>query len=101
MSLTYETPDHSAPGKTTGDTDTVQGRFVQLVPHERIVQAVVFDSKEPEFAGAMTMTITFADIEEGTEVTVLCENIPRGIRLEDNEMGYRLTLENLARFIEK
>lgn len=101
MSLTYERPNHSARGKTSEDTDTVQGRFLQLVPYERIVQAIIFDSKEPEFAGEMTMTIDLADTNAGTEVTVRCENIPQGIRLEDNEMGCRLTLENLARFLEK
>ncbi|HWT04790.1 MAG TPA: SRPBCC domain-containing protein, partial [Xanthomonadales bacterium] len=61
MSLTYENADHAVPGKTSEDTDTVRGRFVELVPNERIVQAVEFDSPEPELAGEMTMTVTLAD----------------------------------------
>ncbi|HTE85432.1 MAG TPA: SRPBCC domain-containing protein [Dehalococcoidia bacterium] len=32
MSLTYQDPDHSPRGKTSDDRDTVQGRFVKLVP---------------------------------------------------------------------
>ncbi len=99
MSLVY-VGEHSAPGKTSEDTDTVQGRFVQLVPCERIVQAVEFDSDDPELAGEMKITYPLADTSQGTQVTVLCENIPRGVRLEDNETGSRSTLKNLAAFVE-
>jgi uncharacterized protein YndB with AHSA1/START domain len=52
MSLTYEGPDHSAPGKTSEHADIVRGRFVKLIPDERIVQLVVFESEDPAFAGA-------------------------------------------------
>ena len=48
----------------------------------------------------MTITTSFADTDEGTEITLLCENIPAGIRPEDNEMGSRSSLENLAVFLE-
>lgn len=100
MSLTYDRPDHSAPGKTSDDTDTFRARFVQLVPGERIVEAVVFDSNESAFAGEMRMTVMLEDAGDGTEVTVLFENIPSGISLEDNETGSRSTLEHLAAFLE-
>lgn len=100
MSLTYEGSAHAVPGKTSEDTDTVQGHFAQLIPGERIVQVAEFDSKDPELAGEMIVTWTLVDTSEGTEVTALCENIPAGVRLEDNEMGSRSTLENLAAFIE-
>jgi hypothetical protein len=30
---------------------------------------------------------------------MVCDNIPSGIRLEDNEEGCRLTLDNLAAFV--
>jgi len=36
----------------------------------------------------------------GTEVTILCENIPPGIRPADNEAGCRSTLEKLAAFLD-
>ncbi len=100
ISLIYERSAHPVPGKTSEDTDTVHGRFVQLIPGERIVQVAEFDSKDPELAGDMMITWTLVDTSEGTEVTVLCENIPTGVRLEDNEMGSRSTLEKLAAFVE-
>jgi uncharacterized protein YndB with AHSA1/START domain len=100
MSLVYE-GEHPVPGKTSADTDTFQGRFVQLIPCERIVQAVEFDSNDPELAGEMTITWTLEDRSEGTEVGVLCENIPLGVRIEDNETGSRSTLKKLAAFVER
>jgi len=100
MSLTYTDPEHAGAGKSSDDTDTFQGRFVELVPHERIVELVVFESREPGFMGEMKMTTTFAEAEGGTEVTLTCENIPPGIRPEDNEVGCRESLQNLARLFE-
>jgi uncharacterized protein YndB with AHSA1/START domain len=87
-------------GKTTADTDTVQGRFVELVPYTKIVQAVEFESDDPAFAGEMTITVDLADTDGGTEITFLCENIPKGIRPEDNEQGCRESLQKLAALLE-
>ena len=100
MALTYDAPDHATPGKTSAHTDVVRVRFLELVPNERIVQQVGFESEDPAFAGAMTMTWTFTAAPGGTEVTVLCENVPEGIRPEDHAAGFRSTLENLAALTE-
>lgn len=100
MALIYEQTDHSTPGKTSEHADLVQGKFVELVPDERIVQRVEFESEDPAFAGAMTMTWKLAAVPGGTEVTIFCENVPEGIRQEDHDVGLRATLENLAAFTE-
>lgn len=100
MSLTYEQPERSPGGKTTADTDTVQVRFVELIPYEKIVEIAEFESEDPEFAGEMRMIITFKESGAGTDVTYLCEDIPKGIRPEDNEEGTRQSLRNLAAFLE-
>lgn len=100
MSLTYADPADS-PGKTTGDTDTFQGTFIALVPDEKVVELIRFESPDPAFAGEMRMTTSLAEADQGTEVTVLCENVPPGIRPEDNELGCRLALANLARLVEQ
>ena len=85
MSLTYLDPKHWLAGKTSDDTGTLRGAVVELVPYEKIVEAVEFESQELAFAGQMKMTMSLADTAEGTEVTILCEDIPKGIRPEDNE----------------
>jgi uncharacterized protein YndB with AHSA1/START domain len=100
MSLTYVGSDHSQRGKTSEHTDVVRARFLELIPDERIVQLIEFESEDPAFAGPMTITWSLADVPAGTEVTVLCENAPEGIRPSDHETGIRSTLENLAAFAE-
>jgi uncharacterized protein YndB with AHSA1/START domain len=100
MSLTYQDPEHSPGGKTSEDTDTVRGRFLELVPDEKIAWVVEFESEDPRFAGEMRITFSLADAEGGTEVVVLCEDIPEGVRPEDNEMGCRSSLRYLAALLE-
>lgn len=101
MSLTYPASEQTYRGKTTEKTDTFTARFVELSPFERIVQAVNFESSDPAFAGEMKMVVTFNDAEGGTEVSITCEKIPPGIRPEDNEAGCRLSLDQLARWLEQ
>lgn len=100
MSLTYQEPEHSPGGKTSEDTDTFHGRFIELVPSEKIVEVIAFESQDPRFAGEMTITTSLTDTNEGTEITVLCQDIPAGIRPEDNEMGSQQSLQKLATLIE-
>lgn len=98
--LTYDDPGDATPGKATEDSDVAEGRFVALVPGERIVWEVAFPSEDPAFAGTMTMSWRLKEVRDGTEVTILCENVPAGIRKEDHDVGLRSTLENLAHFVE-
>jgi uncharacterized protein YndB with AHSA1/START domain len=100
MSLTYQDPKQSPGGKTSEDTDTFQGRFVELIPDEKIVEAIEFESHDPGFAGQMKMTTHLADAEDGTDVMILCENLPAGVRPEDNETGTRQSLQKLAALLE-
>ena len=99
MRLSYNEPDHS-PGKTSGNTDEVEVRFLELIADKRIEQVVTFESQDPAYAGGMKMTWVFAAVSQGTEVTVRCENVPEGIRPEDHQAGLTSTLENLAEFTE-
>lgn len=101
IALTYRDPGDAAPGKSSSTTDRFQGRFAELVPFERIVEVVEFDSSDPLFAGEMRITTTFADTERGTEVTILCQDIPAGIRLGDNETGTIQALKKLTSLLEQ
>lgn len=100
MTLTYEQADGTAAGKTTANTDSFRGRYVRLVPEEEIVEKIEFESSDPRFANEMTMTTNLRSTQGGCEVTILCENLPDGIRPEDNELGCRMALEKLARLVE-
>lgn len=47
----------------------------------------------------MIVATTLKPTGRGTEVTIHCDDIPPGVRLEDNEAGCRLTLDQLATFL--
>jgi uncharacterized protein YndB with AHSA1/START domain len=100
MSLYYPVEEQGHRGKTAEREDRFSSRFVELEPPSRIVQAISFDSDDAAFSGEMTMQISLEERDGGTEVTILFEDIPPGIRPEDNEAGTRSSLEKLARYVE-
>jgi uncharacterized protein YndB with AHSA1/START domain len=100
MSLFYPPEETSFRGKTAEREDMVEVRFVELVPPEKIVEAITFVSPDPAFAGEMRMTATFDETPQGTLVTLLFENLPPVLRPQDNEEGAQLSLDQLARYLE-
>ena len=98
ISLTYDAP--SATGKTTAHTDTYHGRFVKLVPDEQVVEVIEFETSDPALQGEMTVTITLADADGGTDVLGAHDGLPRGVPPEDNETGWRMSLAKLAALVE-
>ncbi len=52
-----------------------------MVPHESIVHVIQIKSPDPGFADEMIITTSFADIEEGLEITILCEERSAGTAL--------------------
>jgi len=99
ISLTYEEP--TGAGKTTAHTDTHHGRFVALVPDERVVQAVEFETDDPSMQGEMLITYALADAPDGgTDLRATHEMVPPGISPEDNATGWRMSLGKLARLVE-
>ncbi|MET7683674.1 SRPBCC family protein [Streptomyces sp. NPDC005423] len=98
--LTYRDPS-GAPGKATADSDIVEGRFVEVVPGERVVQAVEFVSEDPAYAGTMTMTWEVSAAGAGTRVDITAEGVPDGISAEDHAAGLSSSLANLAAYAER
>jgi uncharacterized protein YndB with AHSA1/START domain len=98
VSLTYRAEDRT--GKTEGATDTYAGEFTSLVPDERVVERIEFETDDPDLQGAMTMTWTLRDADEGTELEVLHEGLPDVVPPEDNETGTRMSLTKLAAYVE-
>ena len=98
ISLTYRGP--TGTGKTTAHTDTYHGHFARLVPDEQVVEVIEFETTDPALRGEMTMTTTLTDADDGTDVLVVHEGIPRGVSVTDNELGTRMALDNLAALVE-
>jgi uncharacterized protein YndB with AHSA1/START domain len=99
MSLFYPPSERTFRGKTSDREDMVKVRFVELTPPRRIVEGVRFVTADPALLGEMTLTVTLDEVPGGTEVTLLFENLPPGVRAEDNDAGARLSLEQLARYV--
>jgi uncharacterized protein YndB with AHSA1/START domain len=98
ISLTYDAP--TGTGKTTSQTDTYHGRFVKLVPDEQVVEVVEFETADPALRGEMTITVTLADADGGTEVIAVHDGLPPGLSPADNETGWRSSLAKLAALVE-
>ena len=100
MVLTH--PEGSgAQGKATTDSDIVEARFADIVPGERVIQAVDFVSDDPAYAGTMTMTWKVTAVDAGTRVDIMAEDVPDGISAEDHAAGLASSLTNLAAYVEQ
>lgn len=98
VSLTYDAPTDT--GKSAANTDTYHGHFAELVPDEKVVEVMQFESDDEALRTAMTMTTTLTDAEDGTTVTIQHDGIPDHIPAEDNETGTRMALSRLAALVE-
>jgi uncharacterized protein YndB with AHSA1/START domain len=100
MVLTYADAS-GAPGKATADSDIVEGRFLDVVPGARVVQAVDFVSDDPAYAGTMTMTWEVTAVDAGARVEIRADDVPDGISAEDHAAGLASSLANLAAYLER
>jgi uncharacterized protein YndB with AHSA1/START domain len=98
ISLTYTTSTDA--GKTTAQTDTYRGRFVELVPNERVVEVDEFETADPALRGKMRVTISLVDSDGGTDVLGVHEGLPPGVSLADNQAGWQSSLARLAALVE-
>ncbi|MEX0168233.1 SRPBCC family protein [Streptomyces sp. LMG1-1-1.1] len=98
VSLHYDTIDGT--GKSGARTDTYHGRFVELVPDERVVEIIEFESEDARMHGAMTLTTTLIPVGGGTEVRIVHEGIPDAVPADQNETGTRMALDRLAAVAE-
>ena len=98
ISLTYDAA--TGTGKTTAHTDSYHGRFVTLVPDERVIETVEFETTDPAMQGEMTITLTLADADGGTELLAIHDGLPPGLSPADNETGWRESLAKLAALVE-
>ncbi len=97
VSLTYDEP---ALGKTRDRTDTYAGRFLELVPVERVVEAVEFETAREDLRGEMTVTTTIHPAPAGAEVRIDHAGLPRGVAEADNRLGTEMSLAKLADLLE-
>jgi uncharacterized protein YndB with AHSA1/START domain len=100
MSLFYPETEKEMRGKTSGKEDRFTAKFIELTPPNKIIEAINFDTGDPNFSGEMIMEVTLEPADNGTKVTFLFKNLPAGIKPEDNEAGTISSLEKLAQYVE-
>ena len=83
---------------TSGKSHSFGGKYLELVPHERIRHTDSFD--DPNLPGEMQTTITLKAVSCGTELHVVQEGIPDMIPPEACYLGWQESLTLLAQLVE-
>ncbi len=83
---------------STGNSHSFGGKYVDLVPNEKIVATDEFE--DPNMPGVMRTTYTLRKVSVGTEVNIVQENLPEAIPAEACYLGWQESLEQLAKLVE-
>lgn len=82
----------------TGKGHSFGGRFVEIVPNERIRYTDAFD--DPNLPGGMAVTVTLSKVMCGTELHIVQEGVPAVIPAEMCYLGWQESLNQLALLVE-
>ena len=83
---------------TTGQSHGFGGKYLELVPNERLRYTDVFD--DPNLPGTIEVTVTLKKVMVGTEITIVQDGIPDAIPTEMCYLGWQESLRNLAALVE-
>ena len=83
---------------TTGHSHSFGGKYLELVPGERLRYTDTFD--DPNLPGEIQVTVTLKKVFVGTDLTVVQEGIPDAIPVEACYLGWQESLRNLARLVD-
>jgi uncharacterized protein YndB with AHSA1/START domain len=82
---------------STARAETFGGKFLELVPNERIRHTDAFD--DPNLPGEMQTTISLRPVSCGVEVDIVQEGIPEVIPAEACHLGWQESLLLLAQLV--
>ena len=83
---------------STGHTHTFGGKYLELVPNERIRNTDAFD--DPNLPGEMVTIVSLREVSCGTELDIVQEGIPEAIPVEGCYLGWQESLTLLAQLVE-
>ena len=83
---------------STGRSHSFGGKYLELVPPERIRYTDKFD--DPNLAGEMQTTISLKKVSCGTELNIVQEGLPDVILPEACCLGWQESLTLLAKLVE-
>jgi uncharacterized protein YndB with AHSA1/START domain len=82
----------------TGTTHSFGGKYVELVPGERIRYTDKFE--DPNMPDEISVTISLRKVACGTELQIVQENIPAAIPTEFCYLGWQESLAQLVHLVE-
>lgn len=83
---------------TTGQSHSFGGKYLELVPGERLRYSDKFD--DPNLPGEMNVTVTLKKVLGGTELTAVQEGVPAVIPPEMCYLGWQESLDQLTKLVE-
>ncbi|HKR34587.1 MAG TPA: SRPBCC family protein [Steroidobacteraceae bacterium] len=83
---------------TTGQSHSFGGKYLELVPNQRLRYTDRFD--DPNLPGEMMTTVTIAQVSVGVELNVVQEGIPEAIPADACYLGWQDSLTQLAMLVE-
>ena len=83
---------------TTGNSHSFGGKYLELLPNERIRYTDKFDDKN--LGGEMQVTVSLKKVSCGTELSVVQEGVPDVIPPEMCYLGWQESLAQLAKLVE-
>ena len=83
---------------TTGHSHSFGGKYVELVPNEKLRYTDVFD--DPNLPGEMQVTVILKKVSVGTEVEITQAGVPDIIPREACYLGWQESLMQLAHLVE-
>ncbi len=81
-----------------GTKHSFSGKYLELVPNERLRYTDVFD--DPKLPGQIQTTVALKKVSVGTEVNVTQEGVPDAIPREACYLGWQDSLRLLASLVE-
>jgi len=82
----------------TGSSHSFGGKFLELVPNERLRYTDRFD--DPNLPGEMQTTVILKKVSVGTEISIVQEGVPDAIPAEACYLGWQESLTQLAMLVE-
>ena len=83
---------------STGSSHSFGGRYLELVPGERIRYTDAFDDKN--LPGEMQVTVTLKKVSCGTDLSIVQEGVPEIIPVEACYLGWQESLILLGKLVE-
>jgi uncharacterized protein YndB with AHSA1/START domain len=83
---------------TTGMSHSFGGKYLELVPGERLRYTDKFE--DPNLPGEIQVTVTLRQVSCGTELNIVQDGLPDAIPVEACYLGWQDSLRNLASLVE-